>query len=82
METTTLISLGALLVAVISLILNSRKDTKNDAAALAEIKVGLNSAVTGINDLRVDLKSMREAIGEHGERIGSLETRVNYLEKR
>ena len=82
METTTIISLGALLVAVLSLILNSKKDTKNDAAALAKIEAGVNTANAGISDLRVDIRSMREAIGDHSERIAQLETRINQLEKR
>ena len=81
METTTIISLGALLVAVLSLVLNSKKETKSDAAALAEIKAGLNSANAGINDLRVDIRSMREAIGDHSERIAQVEARISQLEK-
>ena len=82
METTTIISLGALLVAVLSLVLNSKKETKSDAAALAEIKAGLNSANAGINDVRVDIRSMRDAIGDHSERIAQVEARLNQLERK
>ena len=82
MDTTTIISVGALLVAVLSLILNSKKETKSDAAALAEIKVGLNNVNTGINELRVDIRSMRDAIGEHGERIAKVEARLTQLESK
>lgn len=81
METTTIISVGALLVAVLSLILNSKKETKSDAAALAKIEAGVNTANAGISDLRVDIRSMREAIGDHSERIAQLEARINQLEK-
>lgn len=81
METTTIISLGALLVAVLSLVLNSKKETKSDAAALAKIEAGVNTANAGISDLRVDIRSMREAIGDHSERIAQLEARINQLER-
>ena len=81
METTTIISLGALLVAVLSLVLNGKKETKSDAAALAKIEAGVNTANAGISDLRVDIRSMREAIGDHSERIAQLEARINQLEK-
>ena len=82
METTTIISLLALGVAALSLILNSKKETKSDAAALAEIKAGLNSANAGITDLRVDIRGMRDSIGDHGERISQLEGRVTLLERK
>ena len=82
METTTMISLGALLVAVLSLVLNSKKDTKSDAAALAKIEAGMNTANAGITDLRVDIRSMREAIGDHSERIANVEARLSQLERK
>ena len=82
METTTIISMGALLVAVLSFILNSKKDTKSDAAALAKIEAGMNTANAGINDMRVDIRSMREAIGDHSERIANVEARLSQLERK
>jgi len=59
METGTVISIGALIVAFIGLILNSRKETRSDAAAMAKIETALNTANVGISDIRVDLRSMR-----------------------
>ena len=81
METTTIISLCALAVAMLGLILNSKKETKSDAAALAKIEAGMNTANAGITDLRVDIRSMREAIGDHSERIANVEARLSQLEK-
>lgn len=75
METGTVISIGALIVAFIGLVLNSRKETRSDAAAMAEIKTALNTANVGISDIRVDLRSMRESISDHSERLARVEAR-------
>ena len=81
LDNTTVISLLALLIAILGFALNSKKETKSDAAALANIEAGLNTANAGINDLRVDIRSMREAIGDHSERIAQVEARLSQLEK-
>ena len=82
METGTLISLGALLIAVISLILNSRKETRSDAAALARIDTHLSTLNSGVNDIRVDLRGMRESISDHSERLARVESKVDSNERR
>lgn len=82
METSTIIALLALLVAIVNSLMNGRKDTRTDAAALAEIKAGMNSANAGISDLRVEMRRMNDAISDHSERLASLETRVNNLERK
>lgn len=82
METGTVIALLALLVAIVNSLMNGRKDTRTDAAALAEIKAGMNSANAGISDLRVEMRRMNDAISDHSERLASLETRVNNLERK
>ena len=82
METGTIIALLALVVAIMGFVLNTRKETRADAAALAKIEAGLNTANAGISDLRVELRRMSDSITDHTERIVSLETRVNNLEKK
>ena len=89
METGTIISLGALLIALVSLILNSRKETRTDAAATARIETSLGTLNSGVNDIRVDLRSMRESLAEHSERLIRVETvaqnnarRLDVLEKK
>lgn len=82
MDTGTIIALLALLVAIVNSLMNGRKDTRTDAAALAEIKAGMNSANAGISDLRVEMRRMNDAISDHSERLASLETRVNNLERK
>lgn len=89
METGTIISLGALLIALVSLILNSRKETRTDAAATARIETSLGTLNSGVNDIRVDLRSMRESLAEHSERLIRVETvsqnnarRLDAIEKK
>ena len=82
METGTIIALLALFVSIINSLMTGRKDTRQDAAALAEIKAGMNTANSGITDLRVDLRQLREDVQDHGERIYKLETRIDTLERK
>ena len=76
METGTVISIAAALIALASLILNSRKETRSDAAALARIDTSLNTLNSGVTDIRVDLRSMRESITDHSERLARVEARA------
>ena len=79
METTTIISIGALIVASLGLILNSRKETRNDAAALAEIKASLNSVSNGVNEIRLEIRGMRETISNLAERVTRAEEQIESL---
>ena len=76
METTVLISIVALVVAALGLILNAKKETKADSAALTEIKTGLTTANNGISDIRVDLRQLQGSINDHSERLARMEARV------
>ena len=82
MDTGTVISIGALIVAFIGLVLNSRKETRSDAAAMAKIETALNTANVGISDIRVDLRSMRESISDHSERLARVEARAEDNSRR
>ena len=73
MEPGTLISIIAALIALASLILNSRKETRTDAAALARIDAGLTTANNGINDIRVDVKSMQKDQAATTARLAKVE---------
>ena len=77
METGTIVSLGALLVAFVGLALNSRKDTRADASITAIIQTKLDSLISGVDDIRVEMRSMRESIGDHGERLARVEARAS-----
>ena len=80
METGTIISLAAVLISFIALIMNGRQGTRTDAAQMAQIGAKLDNAVTGINDIRVEIRTMRESITDHGERLAMLEARVQRIE--
>ena len=76
METGTVISLAAAVIALIALILNSRKETRSDAAALARIDTSLTSLNNGVTDIRVDLRSMQGSLNDHSERLAKVEARA------
>ena len=76
MDTGTVISLIAAVIALAALILNGRKETRTDAAALARIDSSLGTLNSGVNDIRVDLRSMRESISDHSERLARVEARA------
>lgn len=67
------ISVGALIVAFLGLILNSRKETRTDAATTAQIQTKLDNLISGVNDIRVEVRSMRESINDHSERLAKVE---------
>ncbi len=76
MEAGTIISLAAVLITLIALVLHGRKETRNDAAALARIDTSLNTLNSGVNDIRVDLRSMRDSLNDHSERLARVEARA------
>ncbi len=76
MDTGVVISIAAVLISLIGLILNSRKDTRSDAASSAIIQTKLDSVITGVDDIRVEIRAMRETISDHGERLAKLEARA------
>ena len=76
METGTVISIAAVLISMIGLIASSRKDTRSDAAASAIIQTKLDSVINGVDDIRVEMRAMRETISDHGERLAKLEARA------
>ena len=75
METGVVISLAAVLISLIGLLLNGRKDTRSDAAANAIIQTKLDSVINGVDDIRVEIRTMNEKISDHGERLAKLEAR-------
>ena len=76
METGTVISLVAAIIALAALLLNSRKETRSDAAALARIDASLASLNNGVTDIRVDLRTMQTSIADHSERLARVEAKA------
>lgn len=82
MDTATLISLCAVGIAFLGLILTSRKDTRQDAASVAEMKATLGSISNGVEDIRVEFRAMRETVSGHGARISAIEQDCKNLHHR
>ena len=74
METGKVVSICAMVIALLGLLLNSRKETRTDAASMAEIKTGLNTVNNGVNEIRVELRSIRDSLNEHTDRLARVET--------
>ena len=75
------ISLFALAVAFVGLLLNSRKDTRQDAAETARVQAKLDSLINGVDEIRLEMRSMQKDIKTQGERIAKIEGRLDLLEK-
>lgn len=70
------VSIGAFILSFIALLLNSRKDTRSDAAQNAVTQTKLDNLITGVTDIRVEVRSMRESINDHSERLARVEARA------
>ena len=77
MEAGTIISIAAVLISLVGLFMSSRKETRSDAAANAIIQTKLDSVINGVDDIRVEMRTMRETIGDHGERLARVEARAS-----
>ena len=75
-ETGTIVSIAAVVISLLALWLNSRKESKSDAAALARIDTSLTSLNNGVQDIRVDLRTMQNDISSHSERLAKVEARA------
>ena len=82
MDAGTIISIIAVVVAFAGFLLNSRKDTRSDAAANAIVQAKLDSLINGVDDIRVEMRSTRDTVGEHGERLAKVEARAANMEHR
>lgn len=76
MEVSTVISLGALLIALLGLLLNGRKESRSDAANTARMEAKLDNANAGISDIRVDVRSMQNTLQNHSDRLAKVEARA------
>lgn len=72
-----IIALGALLVALVTLLINrnrdSNKDTKEATTAQVQTMVKLDSIASGVDDIRVEQRAMRERVDKLAERTAGVE---------
>lgn len=89
MDTGTMIALGAVLVSIIGLLLSTRKDTRQDAAGTARMETKIDGIATGVEDIRVEMRTTRERVNGLSERLSAVESscksahhRLDQLEAR
>lgn len=69
------IALLSLAVAAIALILNSRKDTRTDAAREARTEAKLDNISNGVSEIRLDQRAMNKRLDTHDTRLTKVEDR-------
>ena len=74
MDIGVIISLAAVLISVLSLLLNGRKDVREDAARTALLEAKLDSISSGVEDIRVETRSMRSRVDGLAERVSAVES--------
>lgn len=82
METSVIVALCALIVSAAGLLLSGRKDTRTNAAETARMESKLDSISRGVDDIRVEFRTMRDKVDGQAQRLSALEARVTALEGR
>ena len=77
MNTSAWIAGAALLVSLVGLFLNSRKDIRTDAATNAITQTKLDNLINGVTEIRVEMRSIQETVRDHGERLARVEARAS-----
>ena len=73
MDVSTIISCVAVGIAFLGFILNGRRDTRTDAASGARLEAKLDSISGGVEDIRVEIRSMRGRVDALSERMAAVE---------
>ena len=88
MEVTAIISGAALLISGAALLLNGRKESRADAAGSARVEAKLDSIGSGVEDIRVEMRTIRGRVDTLSERLSAVESscksahhRLDQLEK-
>ncbi len=86
MTTSEIIALGALIVTIIVSLSNGRRGAKTDAADQArqnaELSVKLDSAISGISDIRVDIRGLKNDLAAQGQELARVEASTASAHKR
>lgn len=82
MDTNAWIALGALIVAAASFIATSRRDVRGSAADQARTQEQLGSIKTGVDDIRVEMRSMRSDMTTQGKKLVELEASCKSAHRR
>ena len=82
MDTGVIVALGALFVSAMGLLLTARKETRGSAEETAQIKTKLDSIASGVDEIRVEMRSIRERVDGLGERVAVVERDTNSINQR
>ncbi len=82
MDTTVIISALALVVSGAALLLNSRKESRADAAGSARVEAKLDSIGAGVEDIRVEMRTIRSRVDGLSERVSAVESSVKSAHHR
>ena len=82
MEVAVIVSLGALAVSIIGLLMNGRKESRADAAGSARIETKLDSIGTGVEDIRVEIRTIRSRVDALAERVSAVEASCRSAHQR
>ncbi len=74
METSAILSLAAVIVSLVGLLLSTRKSTRDDAAGNARLETKLDSISSGVEDIRVETRTMRGRVDGLAERLSAVES--------
>ena len=74
METSTILSLAAVIVSLAGLLLSSRKTTRDDAAGSARVEAKLDGISSGVEDIRVEMRTVRSRVESLAERVSAVES--------
>lgn len=77
-----MIALGSLVVAFLTLLLKGRVDTKASASENARTQTKLDSIATGVDDIRVEQRAMRERVDGLSERVAGAESAIKSAHHR
>ena len=74
MDVGVIMSLAAVLISALSLLLSGRKDTRDNAAGTARLEAKLDSISSGVEDIRVETRTMRSRVDSLAERVSAVES--------
>lgn len=71
---TYILSGVAVLISIVGLLMTGRKDTRAEASNNAKVEAKLDSISGGVEDIRVEIRSMRTRMDSFSERLAYVES--------
>ena len=68
------IAAGSLLLAALTILLSGRRSTRSDAAAQARQEAKLDGVCRGVDDIRLDMRSLKQDLSAHAAKLAELES--------